>query len=401
MARSSDAWKGEEEERIEQGSPRRRVKEDLSDFTKALSSKFWGVASFLAPSPSSQTPSSSPRNYCSDQTSPSSRNRQQEPTISGDSDLVDSFESLRTAGIRSDFAEIGGTIKTGIARLSTNVSINGISKIASTFLPLREEEEEEEELEQIEEKDEYEDFSDVIGVTDEVLAFARNIACHPETWLDFPLLSDDDEEFEDFDMSVAQQDHALVIESLAPRLAALRIELCPNHMSLGCFWKIYFALLHPRLNKHDAELLSTPQIVEARAILQHGLQSQVKQGSNDFWRHSSFRAAEDGFNSLDNYEMEKNSVPATWEAEFVDKFVVNEEPYLRKQLKEMVVENLDDDDDDEWPEDENNAAGMAAVLACDEEDISFSDLEEEDDCFSKQTYSRNGSKLSTEATLSI
>ncbi|KAH0466909.1 hypothetical protein IEQ34_004147 [Dendrobium chrysotoxum] len=429
MARSSDAWKGEEEELIEQGSPRRRVKEDLTDFTKALSSKFWGVASFLAPSPSSQTPSSSPRNYFSAQTSPSSRNRQQEPTISGDSDIVDSFESSRTAGIRSDFAEIGGTIKTGIARLSTNVSINGISKIASTFLPLPDEEEDEEEeeleeLEQIEEQEEYEDFSDVVGVTDEVLAFARNIACHPETWLDFPLLSDDDEEFEDFDMSVAQQDHALVIESLAPRLAALRIELCPNHMSLGCFWKIYFALLHPRLNKHDAELLSTPQgrqqnpradlccpwpnkkhtytIVKARAILQHGLQSQVKQGSDDFWRHSSFRAAEDGLNSLDNFEMEKHSIPATSEAEFVDKFVVNEEPYLRKQVKEMAVENLDDDDDDyEWPEDENIAAGMAAVLACDEEDISFSDLEEEDDCFSKQTYSRNGSKLSAEPTVSI
>lgn len=136
------------------------------------------------------------------------------------------------------------------------------------------------------------------------------------------------------------------------------------------------------------------QIVKARAILQHGLQSQVKQGSDDFWRHSSFRAAEDGFNSLDNFEMEKHSIPATSEAEFVDKFVVNEGPYLRKQVKELVVENLDDDD--EWPEDENNAAGMAAVLAGDEEDISFSDLEEEDDCFSKQTYSRNGSKLSSD-----
>ncbi|KAF3969193.1 hypothetical protein CMV_006980 [Castanea mollissima] len=30
-------------------------------------------------------------------------------------------------------------------------------------------------------------------------------------------------------------------------------------MSEACFWKIYFVLLHPRLNKHDAEVLSTPQ----------------------------------------------------------------------------------------------------------------------------------------------
>lgn len=61
-------------------------------------------------------------------------------------------------------------------------------------------------------------------------------------------------------MSDAQQEHALAVERLAPRLAALRIELCPGHMSEGCFWKIYFVLLHSRLNKHDAELLSTPQV---------------------------------------------------------------------------------------------------------------------------------------------
>lgn len=61
-------------------------------------------------------------------------------------------------------------------------------------------------------------------------------------------------------MSDAQQEHALAIGHLAPTLAALRIELCPIHMSEECFWKIYFVLLHPRLSKHDAELLSTPQV---------------------------------------------------------------------------------------------------------------------------------------------
>lgn len=66
--------------------------------------------------------------------------------------------------------------------------------------------------------------------------------------------------FTDFHMSDAQQAHALAVERLSPRLAALRIELCPRHMSEGCFWKTYFVLLHSRLNKHDAELLSTPQV---------------------------------------------------------------------------------------------------------------------------------------------
>lgn len=64
----------------------------------------------------------------------------------------------------------------------------------------------------------------------------------------------------DFDMSDAQQEHALAIQHLAPRLAALRIELCPCHMTESYFWKVYFVLLHSRLNKHDSDNLSTPQV---------------------------------------------------------------------------------------------------------------------------------------------
>jgi len=67
----------------------------------------------------------------------------------------------------------------------------------------------------------------------------------------------------EFDMSDAQQEHALAVERLAPRLAALRIELCPSHMSEGHFWKIYFVLLHSRLNRPDAELLTTPQVTSS------------------------------------------------------------------------------------------------------------------------------------------
>lgn len=64
----------------------------------------------------------------------------------------------------------------------------------------------------------------------------------------------------DFEMSDVQQEHALAIEQLVPRLAALRIELCPNHMSERCFWKIYFMLVYPRLDEKDAELLFSPQV---------------------------------------------------------------------------------------------------------------------------------------------
>uniref|UniRef100_A0A7N2MB97 BSD domain-containing protein n=1 Tax=Quercus lobata TaxID=97700 RepID=A0A7N2MB97_QUELO len=41
-------------------------------------------------------------------------------------------------------------------------------------------------------------------------------------------------------MSKAQEEHVLAIQYLAPRLVALRIELCLCHMSERSFWKVYF-----------------------------------------------------------------------------------------------------------------------------------------------------------------
>jgi len=182
------------------------------------------------------------------------------------------------AGIRNDFAEIGGRFRSGISRISSHKAVTGFSKMASNFFapeddedseweeerrrPIRyevgeeavrhdvegdewhqwdervrleveddrlghelkmervkheedgeleaqrvrheeggafgeqrgrhEEDGELEEQRARHEEDEVEDW-DVIGITEEVLAFATNIASHPETWLDFPLLPDDDE----------------------------------------------------------------------------------------------------------------------------------------------------------------------------------------------------------------
>lgn len=61
-------------------------------------------------------------------------------------------------------------------------------------------------------------------------------------------------------MSDAQYKHVSAVERLARRLAALRNELCPCLMRESYFWKVYFVLLHSRLNKQDAETLSTPQV---------------------------------------------------------------------------------------------------------------------------------------------
>jgi hypothetical protein len=135
----------------------RGVKEDISELTKSLSRQFWGVASFLAPPPDpdpqtrdSQTPDSDPN--------------------LADEDVI--------AGIRSDFAEISGKFKSGISKLSGHKTVSEFTKIASSFL-------------QIGSEEEY-DLNGVVGVTEEVVSFARNLAMHPETWLDFPLPDDPD-----------------------------------------------------------------------------------------------------------------------------------------------------------------------------------------------------------------
>ncbi|XP_076940364.1 uncharacterized protein LOC143609508, partial [Bidens hawaiensis] len=198
-------------------SPKQGVKEDLSEITKTLTSKIWGVASFLAPPPSDPV-----------------------------------------TGIRRDFAEIGGRFRSGISKLS---DVSEITKLASNILQLSPD-------------------AEAVGVTDEVLGFVRDVTMHPGTWMDFPLL-EDEEDSEDFELSDVQQEHALAIESLVPRLPALRIELCPGYMSESTFWKIYFVLVHPKLEPHVAELLSTPEIVKARVSLSHELKarSSVPSGS--------------------------------------------------------------------------------------------------------------------------
>ncbi|KHN14020.1 hypothetical protein glysoja_038076 [Glycine soja] len=129
------------------------------------------------------------------------------------------------------FAKISGKFKNGIFKIFGNNTISEFTKIASSFLQLGSKEEH--------------DLDGVLGVTEDVVAFARSVALHPEVWLDFPLLNDEDSD---------------AVEHLTPSLAALRIELCPGYMSDGNFWKIYFVLMHPRLSKTDAAILSTPQV---------------------------------------------------------------------------------------------------------------------------------------------
>lgn len=239
---------------------------------------------------------------------------------------------------------------------------------------------------------------------------------HPETWLDFPLDSEDD--LDDFKMSVAQREHALAIEQLAPRLRALRIEFCPCHMTESYFWKVYFVLLHSRLDKHDAEILSTPQVVEARKMWMQELQKQTNT-ENDWYgrriyhmKESSDMLQEDilpgspGYMHsagmayrTNDFEPSKSSAsrfsdtekcPSTSSGTHVTCESVAEENAVQSKDKDlplggstkMPVQDFDDGDDDDWPEEEDSdllGYNAGVITMGMEEDISFSDLEDNED----------------------
>ncbi|KAK5824016.1 Threonine--tRNA ligase [Gossypium arboreum] len=351
----------------------RGIKEDLTELKQTLTRQLWGVASFLAPPPSPRTQSD--RRF--DDVSFSNLNR------------VEPSGSVAFEG-----AEIGGRL---------------LKMAAAEDFPFGSGENEEENGRESENEDEEVDqVFNAVGLTDEVLTFARNIAHHPETWLDFPL--DPDEDLDDFDMSVAQQEHTMAIEHLAPRLAALRFELCPCHINDGYFWKVYFVLLHSRLNKHDAEVLSTPQVMEARTLWMKELQKQTKRETDWYGRSpshiggSSSTLQNDLIPSSSCYFAFETTSPRTYTSEptssittdyeekhplestempVIDKSVIEEHPVSSTEDKassKITIPTFEDDDID-WPEDDDSeygGYGGATICVENEEDISFSDLEDVD-----------------------
>lgn len=444
----------EEEEDEEEESRRhgRGMKEDLSELTKSFTKQLWGVASFLAPPPATSIHDADPSlRYSPTLVS----NPDPYPSFEGNSQQVESLNRIENSssgsptenaqgltGIRSDLAEIGGSVKTGLSRFSSNKAVHGISKLASTFLTFKEEsegeefreaesgdfEEEEENSGALEEEgdsrafEEEESFKSAVGITDEVLTFARNISMHPETWLDFPLF-DDEDDTDDFNLSDIQKEHALAIERLAPRLAALRIELCPGFMSEGRFWKIYFVLLHSRLNKQDALLLSTPQIVEARVLLMQELQNrtnvQTGKSRSDMAYSEEKRTPFPPEEKFSNQSILSNKNVKTGSFKIVSlqsatsvaakdfqrddqlsaissqKQIFNDQccapredslfqnkNVLSGTVKLSDLQYQEEEEVDDWLEEEPVGEDVPACTTArlgDEEDVSFSDLEDEDD----------------------
>ncbi|KAK2965435.1 hypothetical protein RJ640_017075 [Escallonia rubra] len=137
-------------------------------------------------------------------------------------------------GVRNDLAEIGGSLKT---------TVTGISRFASNLLQFR-----------ADGGDDVDGDDDGVGITEEVVEFVGAISSRPDAWQLY---------YADFDMSDIQREHAATIEHLVPSFAALRQKVC-IYLTEEQFWMIYFILLLPRLNEDDFKLLSTP---EARLFL--------------------------------------------------------------------------------------------------------------------------------------
>ncbi|XP_047094952.1 uncharacterized protein LOC124707340 [Lolium rigidum] len=374
----------EEEEPEQPNTPSRGVKDDISELTETLTRRLWGVASFLAPPPPPPEPSS----------------QREEDGGGGDAEEEADPQSPRIAGIRSDLAEIGGRVRSGISMLQSNLAVAEISKIASSLLPFGQEEADEGEP--------------VVGATEEVLVFVRHISTRPETWLDFPLFVSE-RYADDFELSDAQYVHALSMEHLVPSLSELKVQICSTDMSEACFWKIYFVLLYSKLNKQDAELLSTPQILEAREELLQSLQAKNKRGSEstgepsenanafspptkekviqpssiqDKEAISEVRSFEEATSDITPEIVAEKFPVSTTEVEIVDKSVIEEELSVKDKSKTSSVESrprADEDEVDEWPDDDTDEEPEAPGTASNrpslgqEEDVSFSDLEDDED----------------------
>ncbi|GJN17554.1 hypothetical protein PR202_gb04632 [Eleusine coracana subsp. coracana] len=317
-------------------TPTRGVKGDISELTETLTRRFWGVASFLAPPPTEAK---------------EEEEEEEAPAEAGDEEGV---QSPRIAGIRSDLAEIGGRVRTGISMLSNANAVAEFSKIASSFLPFGPGEGEEGD-------------GEAVGVTDEVVVFVKNISKHPETWLDFPLFVND--RLTDVGFSCTK------ISSFLQILEA-REEL----------------LQHSRINNKISpkETEGSEQSSESRNV--SSIQPEDKEPSSS----TSIIQSKSGISEtppvqeptsdpVADVEADKHPISTT-EAEIIDKPVIQEELVVKNETKSIpdVKSNVyttedDDKEVDDWLQDMASVPSKTGktTVADEEEDISFSDLEDD------------------------
>lgn len=251
-----------------------------------------------------------------------------------------SSSSETIAGIKSDLAEIQGTFRSGLSLIS--------SKITSNLLQLQNQLNDGDENDNVEEEEEDEG----LGITDEILDFVLKISRRPELWTDFPLSLPDD-----FQLSDYQREHAANIDHLVPEFETLRQKI-GSQMSNGKFWLIYFILLLPRLNEEDLKLLSTPQVAEARETLLKKLHNKTDEETSENPGLSD--DAKDASAETVNPTPQRKSIDETESGDPSKE--VDTRPFIDTQKQSL-----------------------------NEEDVSFSDLEDEDDDPSDKPSAPRGS----------
>ncbi|XP_022729177.1 uncharacterized protein LOC111284648 [Durio zibethinus] len=315
------------------------VKEDLSVLGETIGRQLRGVAAFLAPPPSSP---------------PSGIATQQQEE---EEEAEEEEEQPSLVGIRNDLAEIGGSFKSGLSLLSSNKAVTEISRFASSFLQFPNNDDHADH-----DEDEDDDDDDgVPGITEEVVEFVTEISNRPEFWIDFPLSLNND-----FKMSETQKEHAENIEHLVPSFEALKVNLQHN-IGDERFWMIYFILLLPRLNDHDFELLATPEVVETRDSLLQKLQNNK------------------------SAQIESSSPDASQESGKVSE-TKRENVSPEEKLSEIVnaVEGSEiavEEKAEQWLEEADISSGSSLSVKKNrvpEEDVSFSDLEDDDNYISNR-----------------
>ncbi|XP_057538522.1 uncharacterized protein LOC130815977 [Amaranthus tricolor] len=281
-----------------------------------------------------------------------------------------SGESSRTfEGIRNDLEEIKGTFKSSLSLISSNRAVSEISKLASNFLQFNDENDvdfvnrnmggnmikKNDDGDDDGNDDDDDDDDDGVGINDGVIQFAQQISNRPELWTEFPLSLDD----YDFDISEVQYEHASIIEQLVPSLADLRSRIS-SHMNDKKFWMIYFILLLPRLNEEDSELLSTLETVEARETLLKMLRAKK------------------------NEEINSENPTSDSDSEVHDKPIINNRSLENVRTSKISIASRSVKSDakpesDSWKEKRvitGTSAGTLKEIQI-EDDVSFSDLEDE------------------------
>ncbi|XP_031119800.1 uncharacterized protein LOC116023007 [Ipomoea triloba] len=250
----------------------------------------------------------------------------------GDSAAAESSQAI--VGIRNDLVEIGDSFKSSLSLLASNMAASEFSKLASNVLRFKDDEVEG----QVDEEDEVEEEDDKIGITDEVVDFVRTISFRPQLWTDFPISL-----AKDFHISDNQREHVENIEQLVPSLGSLKQKLA-HHLTDGQFWMIYFILLLPRLDENDLELLSTPEIVKVREMLLQQLQNKKITESEPTKEPETVQRSLDGEKQLPN----TNAAAEPCSNAAPDVKVITDEKSEQqiKDVEDVSFSDLEDDDTD-------------------------------------------------------